>query len=108
MIMKIIFFGNGGDSTTTTCLFKGRMKHPDNEVIKACWGFIPNLIKYKNNKRTLSSFDKRNFVKKMYKAGLIDVYDEIKNEVEKERQEYNKIRKKIKELEDKLYQLKNN
>lgn len=32
--------------------------------------------------------------KKIYKAGLIDVYDEIKNEVEKERQEYNKIRKK--------------
>lgn len=57
--------------TTTTAIYKGRTKYK-NECLKSKYGYISNLIVYKNNKKVLSAIDKENFVKKLYEAGLID------------------------------------
>ena len=48
---KVIHTNN--ESTTSTTLYEGRTKFK-NESLKSCWGYIPNLIKYKYNKKTLS------------------------------------------------------
>lgn len=103
---KDYFIHTNSESTTSTTLYRGRDKFK-NEPIKSCWGYIPNLIKYKYNKKTLKAIDKRNFVKQLYKAGLIDTYNEIKEEVELEKKEYEKITEEIKILNNKLFELKN-
>ena len=41
------------------------------------------------------------------KAELIDTYDEIKSEVEKEREEYKQISKQIEQLNQRLIEIKN-
>ena len=51
------FIHENQDYTTTTALYKGRSKFK-NECIKSKYGFINNLIKYKNNKKVLSAIDK--------------------------------------------------
>lgn len=103
---KNYFIHTNNESTTNTTLYEGRTKFK-NEPLKSCWGYIPNLIKYKYNKKTLSSIDKRNFVKQLYKAELIDTYDEIKIEVEREREEYKQISKQIEQLNQRLIEIKN-
>lgn len=103
---KNYFIHTNNESTTSTTLYEGRTKFK-NEPLKSCWGYIPNLIKYKNNKMVLSSIDKRNFVKKLYKANLIDVYDEIKEEVENEKIEYQNLVEQINKLNQRLIELKN-
>ena len=59
------------ESTVVTRLYKGRTKYK-NECIKGIWGYIPDLIKYKNNKKVLSAIDKENFVNKLDQAGLVE------------------------------------
>lgn len=103
---KNYFIYTDNESTTSTTLYEGRTKFK-NKSLKSCWGYIPNLIKYKYNKKTLSSIDKRNFVKQLYKAELIDTYDELKSEVEKEREEYKQISKTIEQLNQRLIEIKN-
>lgn len=103
---KNYFIHTNNESTTSTTLYKGRTKFK-NEPLKSCWGYIPNLIKHKHNKKTLSSIDKRNFVKQLYKAGLIDTYNEIKIEVEREREEYKQISKQIEQLNRRLIEINN-
>ena len=103
---KNYFIHTNNESTTSTTLYEGRTKFK-NESLKSCWGYIPNLIKYKYNKKTLSSIDKKNFVKQLYKAKLIDTYDELKSEVEKEREEYKQILKTIQQLNQRLIEIKN-
>ena len=103
---KNYFIHTDDESTTSTTLYEGRTKLK-NKSLKSCWGYIPNLIKYKYNKKTLSSIDKRNFVKQLYKANLIDTYDELKSEVEKEREEYKQISKTIEQMNQRLIEIKN-
>lgn len=103
---KDYFIHTNTESTTSTTLYSGRDKFR-NEAIERVWGYIPNLIKYKNNRKILKAIDKRNFVKQLYKAGLIDAYNEIKEEVELEKKEYQKIIKEIGILNNKLFELKN-
>ena len=101
------FIHENRDDTITTALYKGRTKFK-NECLKSRYGFINNLIKYKNNKKVLSAIDKRNFVKKLYKTELIDTdIEDIKIEVEKEKQEYKEIQDKIRQLQNRLYELNN-
>lgn len=90
--------------TSITALYKGRCKYK-NKCLKSKYGWIPNLIKYKFNKRTLNAIDKLNFVKKLYKAGLIDTNNEIKIMAETELEEQERIRKQIHELEQRQIEL---
>lgn len=87
-----------------TSLYKGRTKFKM-EHLKSEYGFIINLIKHKYNKNTLSSIDKRNFVKKLCKAGLIEASDEIEIEVEKEKAEAKQIKEQIILLKQRLREL---
>lgn len=103
---KNYFIHTNNESTTITTLYEGGTKFK-NEPLKSCWGYIPNLIKHKHNKKTLSSIDKRNFVKQLYKAGLIDTYGEIKIEVEREKEEYKQISEQIQQLNKKLMEIRN-
>ena len=99
------FIHENQDYTTTTALYKGRSKFK-NECIKSKYGFINNLIKYKNNKKVLSAIDKRNFVKKLYRAELIDTdIEEIKEEVEKENQECIELNKTIQKCYERLREI---
>lgn len=101
------FIHTNYESTTNTSLYKGRSKYK-NECIKSTWGFIKDLIKYEHNKKVLSAIDKRNFVKKLYKAKLIELeIEDIKTEVENEREEYIKIQNEIAKLNDRLCELNN-
>lgn len=75
------------------------------EHLKSEYGYINNLIKHNYNKNTLSSIDKRNFVKKLCKAGLIEASDEIEIEVEKEKAEAKQIKEQIFLLEQRLREL---
>lgn len=93
------------DFTEITALYKGATIF-NNEYIKGQYGLIKNLIKYKNNKKVLSAIDKRNFVKKLYKAEIIDIdIEDIKIEVKKEKKEYKEIQDKIRELQNRLNEL---
>ena len=103
---KSYFIHTNNESTINTTLYEGRTKFK-NEPLKSCWGYIPNLIKYKYNQKTLNSIDKRNFVKQLYKAELIDTYDEIKIEVKRERKEYKQILKQMEQLNQRLIEIKN-
>lgn len=103
---KYYFIHTNNENTTSTTLYEGRTKFK-NKPLKSCWGYIQNLVKYKYNKKTLSSIDKRNFVKQLYKAGLIDTYDEIKIEVEREKEEYKQISEQIQQLNKKLMEIRN-
>lgn len=44
---KNYFIHTDNESTTSTTLYEGRTKFK-NESLKSYWGYIPNLIKYKN------------------------------------------------------------
>lgn len=68
--------------------------------------YATNLIRHKYHKNTLSSIDKRNFVKKLCKAGLIGASDEIEIEVEKEKAEEEQIREEINQLYQRLRDLR--
>ena len=63
---------NGGTEMTLVIrLSKGRMKcHL--EPIKSKYGMIRNLIEYENNKKTLSSINKQNFVNKLIEFGILE------------------------------------
>ena len=102
------FIHTNWESTTSTSLYKGRTKYK-NDCLNNVWGYSNNLIKYKKNKKVLSAIDKRNFVKQLYKIGLIDTdIEEIKAEVKAEKEEYKEIKNKIYELNKRLEFLNNN
>lgn len=63
---------NGGnDCTLVVRLYKGRMKcHL--EHIKSQYGYIPNLINFKYNKKVLKFVDKENFVNLLQNAKIIE------------------------------------
>lgn len=96
---------NGGtEMTLVVRLSKGRMKcHL--EHIKSRYGMIPNLIIYSNNRRTLSSIDKWNFVKQLIKYELIEVTDKQRKIINQEKIceleiKKKKIQKKIDNLKE--------
>ena len=76
---------NGGTEMTLVIrLSKGRMKcHL--EHIKSEYGMIRNLIEYKNNKKTLSSINKQNFVNKLIESGILDPTQEQKEAIKKQK-----------------------
>ena len=97
---------NGGtEMTLVVRLSKGRMKcHL--ETIKSQYGFITNLIKYKNNKRVLSHIDKENFVLRLIEYELLKPTKEqknkiIKNKIKIKQEQIDKLKKEIEELEEK-------
>ena len=96
---------NGGTEMTLVIrLSKGRMKcHL--EHIKSEYGMIRNLIEYKNNKKTLSSINKQNFVNKLIESGILDPTQEQKEAIKKQ-----KIKEKIQQIEkikQEIFELKN-
>ena len=94
---------NGGtEMTLVVRLSKGRMKcHL--ETIKARYGFIYGLIKYKSNKRVLSNIDKENFVLQLIKHEILKPTKEQKNKLTQEKIETK--RKQIEELEEEIKRL---
>ena len=96
---------NGGTEMTLVIrLSKGRMKcHL--EHIKSKYGMIRNLIEYKNNKKTLSSINKQNFVNKLVESGILEPTQEQKEAIKKQ-----KIKEKIQQIEkikQEIFELKN-
>ena len=96
---------NGGTEMTLFIrLSKGRMKcHL--EHIKSEYGMIRNLIEYKNNKKTLSSINKQNFVNKLIESGILEPTQEQKEAIKKQ-----KIKEKIQQIEkikQEIFELKN-
>ena len=96
---------NGGTEMTLVIrLSKGRMKcHL--EPIKSRYGMIRNLIEYKNNKKTLSSIDKWNFVKQLIRYEMIEPTKEQKEAIKQQKikekiQQIEKIKQEIFELEN--------
>ena len=96
---------NGGTEMTLVIrLSKGRMKcHL--EPIKSKYGMIRNLIEYKNNKKTLSSINKQNFVNKLVEFGILEPTQEQKEAIKQQ-----KIKEKIQQIEkikQEIFELKN-
>ena len=96
---------NGGTEMTLVIrLSKGRMKcHL--EHIKSEYGMIRNLIEYKNNKKTLSSINKQNFVNKLVESGILEPTQEQKEAIKQR-----KIKEKILQIEkikQEIFELKN-
>ena len=96
---------NGGTEMTLVIrLSKGRMKcHL--EPIKSEYGMIRNLIEYKNNKKTLSSINKQNFVNKLVEFGILEPTQEQKEVIKQQ-----KIKEKIQQIEkikQEIFELKN-
>ena len=96
---------NGGTEMTLVIrLSKGRMKcHL--EPIKSRYGMIRNLIEYKNNKKTLSSINKQNFVNKLVEFGILEPTQEQKEAIKQQ-----KIKEKIQQIEkikQEIFELKN-
>lgn len=96
---------NGGTEMTLVIrLSKGRMKcHL--EHIKSEYGMIRNLIEYKNNKKTLSSINKQNFVNKLVEFEILDPTQEQKEVIKQQ-----KIKEKIQQIEkikQEIFELKN-
>lgn len=96
---------NGGTEMTLVIrLSKGRMKcHL--EHIKSRYGMIRNLIEYKNNKKTLSSINKQNFVNKLVEFEILEPTQEQKEEIKQQ-----KIKEKIQQIEkikQEIFELKN-
>ena len=94
---------NGGTEITLVIrLSKGRMKcHL--EHIKSRYGMITNLIEYKNNKKTLSSINKQNFVNKLVEFEILEPTQEQKEAIKQQRikekmQQIEKIKQEIFEL----------
>ena len=85
---------NGGTEMTLVIrLSKGRMKcHL--EHIKSRYGMIRNLIEYKNNKKTLSSINKQNFVNKLVEFEILEPTQEQKEAIKQQ-----KIKEKIQQIE---------
>ena len=98
------FIHTSTEDGVVTSLYRGRTKFKT-EHLKSEYGYINNLIKHNYNKNTLSSIDKRNFVKKLCKAGLIEASDEIEREVEKEKAEAKQIKEQIFLLKKRLREL---
>ena len=98
------FIHTSTEDGVVTSLYRGRTKFKT-EHLKSEYGYINNLIKHNYNKNTLSSIDKRNFVKKLFKAGLIEASDEIEREVEKEKAEAKQIKEQIFLLKQRLREL---
>lgn len=98
------FIHTSTEDGVVTSLYRGRTKFKT-EHLKSEYGYINNLIKHNYNKNTLSSIDKRNFVKKLCKAGLIEASDEIEREVEKEKAEAKQIKEQIFLLKQRLREL---
>ena len=96
---------NGGTEMTLVIrLSKGRMKcHL--EPIKSRYGMIRNLIEYKNNKKTLSSINKQNFVNKLVEFEILEPTQEQKEAIKQQR-----IKEKIQQIEkikQEIFELKN-
>lgn len=96
---------NGGTEMTLFIrLSKGRMKcHL--EPIKSRYGMIRNLIEYKNNKKTLSSINKQNFVNKLVEFEILEPTQEQKEAIKQQ-----KIKEKIQQIEkikQEIFELKN-
>ena len=96
---------NGGTEMTLVIrLSKGRMKcHL--EPIKSRYGMIRNLIEYKNNKKTLSSINKQNFVNKLVELEILEPTQEQKEAIKQR-----KIKEKIQQIEkikQEIFELKN-
>lgn len=91
-------------------LYKGRMKS-HLEYIKGCYGSDFGIIKYKNNRKDLSSIDKEHFVLSLVKHRLIDGTKEqlikikqmeqyeLLKELNSIQQEINKINEEILNIE---------
>lgn len=62
--------GSNDSSTLTMKLYKGRMKG-SLDFVSSYYGFVPFLIKYKNNKRVLKYIDKNHFIQCLKDNGLI-------------------------------------
>lgn len=97
---------NGGtEMTLVTRLSKGRMKcHL--EPIKSRYGMIRNLIQYQNNKKTLSSINKQNFVNKLVEYGILEPTEKQAEAIKQQ-----KIEEKLKQIEkikQEIFELKNN
>ena len=96
---------NGGTEMTLVIrLSKGRMKcHL--EPIKSKYGMIRNLIEYENNKKTLSSINKQNFVNKLVEFEILEPTQEQKEAIKQQ-----KIKEKIQQIEkikQEIFELKN-
>ena len=76
---------NGGTEMTLVIrLSKGRMKcHL--EPIKSKYGMIRNLIEYENNKKTLSSINKQNFVNKLVEFEILEPTQEQKEAIKQQK-----------------------
>ena len=87
----------GGDRTVA--IYKGRMKGKS-ECLKSEYGRVDNLIKYKNNRKVLSSIDKVNFVEKLFRKGLIDTkIDDIKQNCYAKKERIKEIEEEIRRLQ---------
>lgn len=76
---------NGGtDCTLVIRLFKGRTKYKV-EHISSNYGMIRGLIKYKHNKKVLSSIDKWHFVRELIKADILEPTREQQEMIVKEK-----------------------
>lgn len=102
---EFYFIHENSTNTTTTTLYKGRTKYK-NEPVKFIYGFINNLIKYKNNKKVLSAIDKENFVEKLYSAKLINTnIKEIKEKVKYKQQRLKELNKIIEQAENEIMKI---
>lgn len=101
---------NGGtEMTLVTHLYKGRMKGKL-EYIKGCYGADFGIIKYKNNKRVLSSVDKEHFVLSLVKHEILEGTKQqlIKiKEIEKDtlKEELNIIQQKINKINEEILEI---
>ena len=102
---------NGGtEATLTMILYKGRTKYKL-EYIKGYYGVDFGIIRYKNNKRVLSSIDKEHFVLSLVKRNILEGTKEQliklkeleRNDLEKNlnliKQKINKINEEILNIE---------
>ena len=98
---------NGGTEMTLAMkLYKGRSKY-NLEYIKGCYGVDFKIIKYKNNRKVLSSIDKEHFVLSLVKHKIIDgtkeqlikIKEEERNSLEKE---LNSINQKINKINEEI------
>ena len=94
---------NGGtDYTLVIKLLKGRTKYKL-DYVSSNYGMVRDLIKYKNNKKVLSSIDKWNFVKELIKAKILEPSEEQEKIIKYEKiEELNNEKMKIQKEIDNL------
>ena len=99
---EFYFIHENSDETRTISIYRGRTKYK-NECLKSKYGWIINLIKYKNNKQVLSAIDKENFVAKLYSAGLIDTnIQKIKDKVKQKNNRLKELNEIIENAQEEM------